>query len=549
MDWLGDSRRVLRGLCASPSQAERSFAIAAIATIAIGIGAATAVFSAVDPLLFRPLPYPRADRLVSFGFLGPIDNNEFHIANTYLDWRDRETPFQAMTSMLPGTGCDLDEPVPRQVNCFRVEANFLRVLGVAPVLGRDFTAGEDRFNGPQVGLLSYALWKNLFSGDPGVLSRTLTLDERRIGIIGVLPAGFTMPQGADADILLLEQWNERVARSPNSTMLLRTFARLKDGVSIEQARQILQPLVQDSVKKYVPAALRTEVRLMVQSLRDRQIHEVKLASWMLLGAVVALLLLACANVANLLLARAAARRGEWAMRAALGATRARLIRQMLSESATLGILGGAVGVGLAFALLRTFIAIAPEGTIGLQQARIDTRVLLFALIASLASARARSRPRGIAGGLARDRVLECTFAQSAGCGTDRIVDGAPGGRVAIYAQLEPARNAGPRFPTAARRHRVVHTPARQIRRSANAGSVLSRSGTETEADSQCRSVRAFRFDSSARCGRPAVFEHADRRTRTSRGKRRHGGFPGKRTANALCALSRKLRRIIFALSA
>ncbi|HEY6346506.1 MAG TPA: ADOP family duplicated permease [Bryobacteraceae bacterium] len=381
MDWLGDSRRVLRGLCASPG-----FTIAAIATIAIGIGAATAVFSAVDPLLFRPLPYSRGDRLVSFGFLGPIDNNEFHIANTYLDWRDRETPFQAMTSMLPGTGCDLDEPVPRQVNCFRVQANFLRVLGVAPVLGRDFNADEDRFNGPQVGLLSYMLWKNLFSGDPGVLSRILTLDEQRVRIIGVLPAGFKMPQGADADILLLEQWDEREARSPNSTIFLRTFARLKDGVSIEQAREILQPLIQDSVKKYVPVALRTEVRLMVQSLRDRQIHEVKLASWMLLGAVGAFLLLACANVANLLLARAAARRAEWAMRAVLGASRARLIRQMLSESATLGILGGAAGVGLAFALLRTFIAIAPEGTIGLQQVRIDTRVLLFALVASIASA-------------------------------------------------------------------------------------------------------------------------------------------------------------------
>jgi putative ABC transport system permease protein len=101
MDWLADSRRALRGLCASPG-----FAIAAIATIAIGIGAATAVFSAVDPLLFRPMPYPRGDRLVSFGFLGPIDNNEFHLSNSYLDWRDRETPFQAMTSMLPGTAAN-----------------------------------------------------------------------------------------------------------------------------------------------------------------------------------------------------------------------------------------------------------------------------------------------------------------------------------------------------------------------------------------------------------------------------------------------------------
>ena len=126
----------------------------AVAAIAIGVGAATVVFSAVDPLLFRPLPYPRGDRLVSVGFLGPVDNNEFHLANSYLEWRDKQTPFQAITSMMPGGLCDLDTPAPPQVNCIRVESNFLKTLGIAPALGRDFAGEEDRFNGPRVGLLS-----------------------------------------------------------------------------------------------------------------------------------------------------------------------------------------------------------------------------------------------------------------------------------------------------------------------------------------------------------------------------------------------------------
>ncbi|HEY7335930.1 MAG TPA: ADOP family duplicated permease [Bryobacteraceae bacterium] len=396
---------LLRGFRRSPG-----VALLAAGTIAIGIGAATAVFSAVDPLLFRPLPYPRADRLVSFGFFGPIDNNEFHLANSYLDWRDRQTVFQAMTSMFPGTGCDLDTPSPRQVSCFRVEANFLHVLGVAPALGRDFLAEENRFHGPQVGLLSYALWKNDFGGDAGILEQTVSLDDQAVRIVGVLPANFKMPQGAAADILLLEQWNESTARLPTSTILLRAFARLKDGVSIAQARERLQPLFRDSVNKFVPAELRPEARLVVQSLRDRQIHEVKLASWMLLGAVLALLLLACANVANLLLARAAARRGEWAMRAALGATRGRLIRQALAESSMLGLAGGAAGVGAAFALLRLFVAIAPSGLAGLEQARVDTRVLCFALIVSLFSAIVS----GLAPALDRPRAESLAGWRSAG---------------------------------------------------------------------------------------------------------------------------------------
>jgi putative ABC transport system permease protein len=175
-------------------------------------------------------------------------------------------------------------------------------------------------------------------------------------------------------------------RSVNSSSALRTFARLRDGVSIEQAYQAMLPLFHESLRVDVPAQLLTEVRLVVRSLRDRQIHEVKLASWMLLGAVLALLLLACANVANLLLARVAARRRELAMRAAIGASRGRLICQMLTESLLLGLSGGAAGCGLGFALVRLFVRLSPEGMVRMEQAHIDLRVLGCTVTATVAAA-------------------------------------------------------------------------------------------------------------------------------------------------------------------
>ncbi len=376
-----DARQAWRGFRRSPV-----FSLVAIATLAIGIGASTAVFSVVDPLLFRRLPYPRGDRLVSFGFFAPLDTNELNLANIYLDWRGRQTAFESLTSMLPGGTCDLDAATAQRLNCVSVEANFLKTFGSAPMLGRDFTPEDNRQGAPRVALLSYRFWLSQFGGDPNILGHALALDGEPVRIAGVIPKTFVMPQLADIDVMLPEQWNERSARALDSTIVLRTFARLKDGVSLEEARERLRPLFEDSLQKYVPAALRSEVRLAVRSLRDRQIHEVKLASWMLLGAVLALLLLACANVANLLLARAAARRRELAMRAAIGAGRGRLIRQMLTESLMLGLLGGAAGCAVAWSLVSIFVAVAPDGIQRLDQARIDVRVLLFTLAVSMLSA-------------------------------------------------------------------------------------------------------------------------------------------------------------------
>jgi len=194
-------------------------------------------------------------------------------------------------------------------------------------------------------------------------------------------------------------------RPANASSFLRTFARLRDGVAIGQARIAMRPLFEQSVRLDVPAELRSEVRLVIRSLRDRQIHDVKLASWMLFGAVLALLLLACANVANLLLARAAARRRELAMRAAIGAGRARLVRQMLTESLLLGLSGGAAGCAIGWMLVRLLVRLAPDGMLRMASATVDLRVLAFAVAATVgaallfgaAPALERPRPEALAG--------------------------------------------------------------------------------------------------------------------------------------------------------
>ncbi|HEY1184446.1 MAG TPA: ABC transporter permease [Bryobacteraceae bacterium] len=376
-----DARHGLRVIRRSPA-----FSLAAVATLAVGIGASTAVFSVVDLLLFRSLPYPRAERLVSVGFSGPIDTNEFNVGNAYLDWRDHQRVFAAMTSMYPGGECDLGEAPALRVPCVQVEANFLATLGIVPAAGRDFHAEDDRPGAPKVALLSYATWQSRFGGDPGAAGKTILLDDAPVRVIGFLPRTFEMPQLGEADVLLAEQLDEGVARAPRSTVFLRTFARLKDGATAETARQQLLPLFSDSVQRYVPPPLRREVGLVVRSLRDRQIHDVKLASWLLFGAVLALVALACANVANLMLARAAARWKELAMRAALGAGRGRLARQMFTESLLLSLAGGAAGCVFAWGLLRAVVATAPQTLPRLLQARLDARVLLFALAVSLAAA-------------------------------------------------------------------------------------------------------------------------------------------------------------------
>ena len=418
-----DVRYALRGLRRNPA-----FATVVIATLALGIGASSAVFSVIDPLLFRSLPYPKDDQLVSVGYLGPVDNNEFNVVSSYFDWQRGATLFQSLTAMRAGTGCDaMVGDRPRRIACQIVAGNFLRTFGVTPVIGRDFNPDDDRPHVPSVALLSYGFWRTAFGGDANALGKTLIVDDQPVKVIGVLPGDFVMPQLGEIDVMMPARLDPSLPRSQNSSSFLRTFARLREGVSIDQAREQMLPLFAATVAQDVPPELRSEVRLVVRSLRDRQIHEVKLSCWMLFGSVLALLLAACTNIANLMLARAIARRREVAMREVLGAGRGRLMRQTLTESMMLGILGGVAGCFTAWILLRVSITLAPGGMLRLDHAQIDARVLTFALAASIATALLF----GLAPALERPRPEALASWHSVGTGRTLFRKALVSGQVAI----------------------------------------------------------------------------------------------------------------------
>jgi putative ABC transport system permease protein len=371
---IQDLRYAARGFVRSPV-----FTLTAVFAAALGIGASTAVFSVVDRILFRSLPYPQADRLVSVGIASPLDRNEFLFPEAYFPWRAYQKSFQAITSWTAGVAaCDLSEINPVRLDCARVEATFLPTLGITPFLGRNFTAGEDRPNAPRVAMLSYGLWQTRFGRNPNLVGKQILLDGQPFTITGILPPSFEMPTLNHADLLIPQALSD----TERNGRALRVFARLKDGVTLEQAEAAMQPLFQQSLKS-VPAPFRSEMRLRIRSLRDRQIQDARLASWVLLAAVAAVLLIACANIANLLLARSLYRQREMAVRTALGAGRLRLIRQIITESLLLSVIGGIAGCAVASVLLRTFVGIAPDGIPRLAQAALDTRVLLVTFVGSL----------------------------------------------------------------------------------------------------------------------------------------------------------------------
>lgn len=374
---LQDLRYTARGLARSPL-----FTLTAVLAMALGIGASAAVFSVVDRILFRPLPYVDENRLVSVGMLAPLDANEFMFASEYFDLRRAPGPFAAVTSFQAGAiGCDLTEQTPRRLRCLRTEGNFLATLGLTPARGRAFSAEEDRPNGPAVAMISYGLWRSRFAGNEQISGHTMLLDGVPTVIVGVLPERFETPTLTRADVVLPEALNEATEREGRA---LRVFGRLRPDVSFTQAIAQLQPHFARALET-VPPQFRREVRLQVRPVRERQVGEARTTALALFGAVLAVLLIACANLANLLLARGATRERELAVRSALGASRWRLARQALTESLVLSSLGGVSGCALAYALLRAFVAIAPSGLPRLEEASLDGRVLLFALGAAVAS--------------------------------------------------------------------------------------------------------------------------------------------------------------------
>lgn len=381
--WIGtalqDVRYGLRGFLRYPL-----FTISVLLTLALGIGATTAVFSVVDRILFRPLPYEDPGRIVSVGFVHPLERQEFLMGRFYLEWQDRQKAFAAVASQ--GTGvhnCDLVENNPAQLGCTSFQAGFLPLFGISPVLGRNFLPEEDRPNGPPVVMISYGLWSGHYSGDPHILERLIDVDGSPARVVGVLPKNFEFPTLEPAEIVF-PMALDRTAQTTNNGGFgdpMRLFARLKPGVSVEQAYAEMQPLF-ESERKLFPASGRNGVRLSIRSLRDRQTQDVRPVAWILFGFVLAVLLIACSNVASLMMARGAERHRELAIRSAIGASRGRLIRQALTEALLLSLAGGLAGLAIAQGLVALFVALAPTGMPFVSEAHLDPRIAAFTLVLS-----------------------------------------------------------------------------------------------------------------------------------------------------------------------
>ena len=364
------------------------FALGGVFVLALGLGASTAMFSALDRILFRPLPYGDADRLVNVGMTFPgVENPDeslvFLHALEYADhWKPAPAPFIAITSTADaGNTCDVTEQQPERLLCADVESNFLQTFGVRVVLGRDFTREDDVRGAPPVAIIGDRVWKRRFGADPGVIGKTIDLNGKRTRVIGVLPASFVVP-GGQADIVRPQQ----LSRSAGT--LLVAFGRLKPGITPPQAEAAIAPLIESAASGSggvrplsVPGR---EPRARVVPLRDYLVGDASRLAWLLLGAVAGLMLIACVNVVNLILARMAVRDREFAVRSALGAGRARLARLAITESVLLAMASGSIGLLLAAAMLRVFVRLAPSSIPEIDHASLDARVFIVAAVLALA---------------------------------------------------------------------------------------------------------------------------------------------------------------------
>ena len=372
-----DVRYAVRSYVKAPS-----FAIAILATLALGIGASTAIFSMVNGILLRPLPLPDPDRLV---FATEINVNEksrtisTSVPN-YLDWRARTHSFEtlALSNDSPQTLTGLDQA--RRIRARRITANFFRAVGVRPALGRDFTDDDDRANAAPTVIVSDGFWKSALGGDPSIVGRLVTLNQIAHTVVGVMPQGFEYLRPYDAFVSMAPIAGSRNILSRGNHNGFAAVGRLEPGVTVDDARRELTTIAAQLEREY--PATNTGVGVLTERLADRLVTTVRTTLLALFGAVGCLLLIACVNVASLLVARGAARQHELAVRAALGGGRLRLMRQLLVDSTIISAVGGLLGVLCAIWLLRFLVAAAPEGTPRISHVSIDGAALLFASAAS-----------------------------------------------------------------------------------------------------------------------------------------------------------------------
>jgi putative ABC transport system permease protein len=371
-----DVSHALRALARYPA-----FAAAAVLTLALGIGANTAIFSVVHGILLRPLPYPGADRIVMVWNENLREGIERDVTSfpNFADWRASGDVFDALASYShSGTATLTDGDEPEQVGAASVTADFLSVFGSAPALGRGFAEDEMQPGSADVVLLSAALWERRFGGDPAIIGRAISLNGRMRTVVGVMPASFDYPAGTDLWVPLAPTGPIAEARG---ALWLSVVGRVRAGVSLEQAQQRMSAVAAQLEQEY--PGPNTGAGIMLEPLQQTITGDVRAPLLILLAAVAVVLLIGCANVANLLLARGTVRRRELAIRAALGAGRGRVARQLLTESVMLALVGGIIGVGLAVWAVGGIISLAPPDLPRVEAIRIDTAVLGFTLFVSI----------------------------------------------------------------------------------------------------------------------------------------------------------------------
>jgi len=372
---LQDLRYGARMLLKNPG-----FTLIAVLTLSLGIGANTAIFSVVHAALLRPLPYEKPDQLVMIWERNLSRGLEQSQASpvTYCDWREQKRLFDKIAGWwypqvnLTDTGSE-----PQRVRTVDVTDAFFDVLGVRPIIGRGFQPGEDRPGGERLAVIGHELWRDRYNSDPNILGKAITLDGRSHSVIGVMPPGFDYPNATEVWTPL--GWEPR--QHNRNARFFEVVARLKPGVSREQAQAEMNAL-SNRIAQENPQSNK-DWSAAVVSLRDQLVGDFRLALLALFGAVGLVLLIACANVANLLLARAGSREKEVAIRLAIGATRGRLLRQLLTESVLLALLGGVIGLLISVWGADVLLKLSPVEIPRLDKLSVNATILAFTLGVSL----------------------------------------------------------------------------------------------------------------------------------------------------------------------
>ena len=354
----------------------KGFTVVAIIALALGIGANTAIFSLVNGVLLRPLPFPEAERIVFFEGKNPtqgITDSNVSFPD-FTDW-SKQAEFFTSTAAYYNANSNLgaDGAEPERLPRAGVTNRFFNVLGVQPMLGRAFLVEEDQPNTQTVAIISHGLWKRRFGSDPNIIGKQVQISARPITVVGVMPPGFELPEQTQ----IWMPSGVELAEEPRDNRAWSVIARLQPGVELSSAQARISAINAKLANQFPETNKGWDATLYI--LHERLVREVKPSLLALLGAVGFVLLIACANVANLLLARGAARQKEIAIRAAMGASRGRVVRQMLTESVLLSAIGGIAGLLLSVWLTDVLISIIPEGAPRLDQVGIDYRVLTFAL--------------------------------------------------------------------------------------------------------------------------------------------------------------------------